>query len=155
MNSVFDDPEFKAIIEYFNQFEPALNGFLGFVDESPDFDHASFKFHMKEDLIGNIRYRTLHGGAISAILDITGGHTVFLKQFKEIKGLPLEKQMSRITKIGTIDLRIDYLMPGKGEYFVSTGYLLRRGSKVAVVRMELHNDNGDLIAVGTGSYTSG
>ncbi len=155
MNSVFDDPEFKAIVDYFNQFEPAINGFLGFVDESPDFDHARLKFRMKDDLIGNIRYRTLHGGAISSILDITGGHTVFLKQFEEIKGLPLEKQMRRITQIGTIDIRIDYLMPGKGEYFISNGYLLRRGNKVAVVRMELNNDKGELIAVGTGSYTSG
>ncbi len=155
MNSVFDDPEFAAIIAYFNDFEPAINGFLGFVDESPDFDHTRLKFQMKENLIGNIRYRTLHGGVISSILDITGGHTVFLKQFSEIKELPLEKQIKRITQIGTIDLRIDYLMPGKGEYFITSGYLLRRGNKVAVVRMELHNDKHELIATGTGSYTSG
>ena len=155
MNSVFDDAEFKAIIDYFNQFEPAMNEFLGFTDESPDFAHARLKFQMKEDLIGNMHYRTLHGGVISSILDITGGHTVFLKQFSEIKGLPLEKQFRRITQIGTIDLRIDYLAPGKGEFFISTGYLLRRGNKVAVVRMELHNDREELIAAGTGSYTSG
>ena len=155
MNSVFDDPEYTAIVSYFDQYEPAINGFLGFTDESPDFDHARLKFSMKENLIGNIRYRTLHGGVISSILDITGGHTVFLKQFSEIKGLPIEKQVKRITQIGTIDLRVDYLMPGRGEFFVSTGYLLRRGKKVAVVRMELHNDQQELIAAGTGSYTSG
>lgn len=155
MNSVFDDPEYTAIVSYFSEYEPAINGFLGFVDESPDFDHARLKFSMKENLIGNIRYRTLHGGVISSILDITGGHTVFLKQFSEIKGLPIDKQIKRITQIGTIDLRIDYLMPGRGEFFVATGYLLRRGKKVAVVRMELHNDRQELIAAGTGSYTSG
>ncbi len=155
MNSVFDDPEFAAIVDYFNEFEPAINHFVGFTDESPDFDHARFKFHMKEDLVGNIRYRTLHGGVISSILDITGGHAVFLKQFSELRGLPLEKQIKRITQIGTIDLRVDYLMPGRGEHFISTGYLLRRGNKVAVVRMELHNDREELIAAGTGAYTSG
>ncbi len=155
MNSVFDDPEYSAIIAYFNEYEPAINGFLGFEDESRDFDLARLKFNMKDDLIGNIRYRTLHGGVISSILDITGGHTVFLKQFCEIKGLSVEKQMKRITQIGTIDLRVDYLMPGRGKYFVSTGYLLRRGNKVAVVRMELRNDKEELIAAGTGSYTSG
>jgi len=155
MNSVFDDPEYSAIVDYFNEYEPAVNGFIGFQDKSPDFDHACLKFEMKENLIGNIRYRTLHGGVISSILDITGGHTVFLKQFSEIKGLPLDKQVKRITQIGTIDLRIDYLLPGRGAYFVSTGYLLRRGKKVAVVRMELHNDREELIAAGTGSYTSG
>ena len=155
MNTVFDDPEFAAIVEYFNDFEPAINTFLGFTDESPNFDNARLRFDMKENLIGNIRYRTLHGGVISSILDITGGHTVFLKQFAEIKGLPLEKQIKRITQIGTIDLRVDYLMPGKGKHFIATGYLLRRGNKVAVVRMELHNDKDELIAAATGSYTSG
>lgn len=155
MNSVFDDPEFVRIIEYFDRMEPAINAFLGFTDKSPDFETARLQFNMRENLIGNIRYRTLHGGVISAILDITGGHAVFLKMFNDIRGLPLEKQMRRITQIGTIDLRVDYLMPGKGKSFISTGYLLRRGNKVAVVRMELHNDQGDLIAAGTGSYTSG
>ena len=155
MNTVFEDPEYAAIVSYFNEFEPAINEFLGFVDESPNFENARLKFNMKENLIGNIHYRTLHGGIISSILDITGGHTVFLKQFAEIKGLSLEKQIRRITQIGTIDLRVDYLMPGKGKHFISTGYLLRRGNKVAVVRMELHNDKDELIAVATGSYTSG
>jgi acyl-coenzyme A thioesterase PaaI-like protein len=44
------------------------------------------------------------------------------------------------------------LRPGIGESFVSTGYTLRTGNKVAVARIELINDRDDLIAVGTGSY---
>ena len=53
---------------------------------------------------------------------------------------------------GTIDLRIDYLMPGKGNSFVASGIILRRGSKVAVVRTDLRNKQDDLIAVGIGTY---
>jgi uncharacterized protein (TIGR00369 family) len=67
--------------------------------------------------------------------------------------LPLEDQVRRFNTLGTIDLRIDYLRPGRGQWFAATGYILRIGNKVAVTRMELHNDDNKLIAVGTGAYT--
>ena len=55
-------------------------------------------------------------------------------------------------KLNTIDLRIDYLRPGKGKIFTASGSILRTGKKVGVSRMELHNEKQDLIAVGTGTY---
>jgi len=54
--------------------------------------------------------------------------------------------------VSTIDLRVDFLRPGLGKWFVATAYTLRTGNRVAVTRIELHNDRNDLIAVGTGSY---
>ena len=42
-------------------------------------------------------------------------------------------------KMSTIDMRVDYLRPGSGEYFISSAYLVRTGNKVAVTRMEFHN----------------
>ncbi|MCP4614563.1 MAG: thioesterase family protein, partial [Planctomycetes bacterium] len=53
------------------------------------------------------------------------------------------------------DMRVDYLRPPKGNEFIGTASILRRGNKVAVTRMELHNDEDKLIAVGTGTYTVG
>jgi len=50
-------------------------------------------------------------------------------------------------------MRVDYLRPGLGQWFEAKGYILRTGNKVAVTRMELHNDTGELIAIGTGAYT--
>ena len=55
-------------------------------------------------------------------------------------------------KMSTIDLSIDYLRPGRGKSIIADGKILRIGNKVAVTRMELHNDEGKLIAVGTGTY---
>ena len=55
-------------------------------------------------------------------------------------------------RMSTIDLRVDFLRPGLGKRFVVTAYTLRTGNKVVVKRIELHNDQNDLIAVGTGSY---
>ena len=63
--------------------------------------------------------------------------------------------MQRLSKVGTIDMRVDYLRPGTGKHFTATGWILRTGGKVAVTRMELRNEEETLIAVGTGTYTVG
>jgi uncharacterized protein (TIGR00369 family) len=97
----------------------------------------------------------LHGGVISSVLDLTGGLIASVELLKHLEGLATEELTRRMTKIGTIDLRVDYLRPGKGQYFTATGSVLRKGSKVAVVRTELCNDQGVLVAAGTGTYLVG
>jgi len=52
-------------------------------------------------------------------------------------------------------MRVDYLRPGKGNRFKSTGTVMRTGNRVAVTRMELSNEKNVLIAVGTGAYIVG
>ena len=43
-------------------------------------------------------------------------------------------------KLGTVDLRIDFLRRGLGGSFVATGSILRAGRRMAVARMQLHSD---------------
>jgi len=74
---------------------------------------------------------------------------------KKMEGQSFDEISERFNKIGTIDIRVDYLRPGLGEYFIATGSTLRTGNKVSVTRMELHNDKGILISVGTGTYVVG
>jgi uncharacterized protein (TIGR00369 family) len=54
--------------------------------------------------------------------------------------------------MGTVDLRVDYLRPGQGKTFVATGNVMRQGRILSSTRMELHNDEGTLIAAGTAIY---
>ena len=72
--------------------------------------------------------------------------------FFRILRFPLKERFSRL---GTIDLRVDYLRPGRGNEFVATAHIIRAGSKVTVARMELHNEEGTHIAFGTGTYLVG
>lgn len=132
-----------------------FNRLLGLSVESIDEDQAKFRFDMRQELIGNYIRRTLHGGVISSTLDVTGGMVAFLGVLKRMRDSSVEEKMARFSKLGTIDLRIDYLRPGLGQFFVSSGFVLRTGSRVAVTRMELHNDERNLIAVGTGTYIVG
>jgi uncharacterized protein (TIGR00369 family) len=72
-----------------------------------------------------------------------------------MKDASLDKLAKRLTSMGTIDMRIDYIRPGKGIYFLATGHILRLGHKVAVTRTEFVNDEGVLIAVETSTYLVG
>jgi uncharacterized protein (TIGR00369 family) len=146
------DAETLAMIKAVFNDQILFNKFLGLQVESLDADSVSVKIAMREEFIGNFVRRTLHGGVISTMLDVTGGLAAFLGVVQKMEGHSLQHKRERLAKLGTIDLRIDYLRPGRGKYFVSKGFILRIGNKVAVTRMELYNDAQELIAVGTGTY---
>jgi uncharacterized protein (TIGR00369 family) len=129
-----------------------FNRVLGLAIESLEPERAAVRLTMRDELVGNFMRGSLHGGAISTTLDYVGGLVAFLGVVKKLPGRSFEAMAERFAKIGTIDLRVDYLRPGLGQHFIATGYVLRTGSKVAVTRMEMHNDEGQLIAVGTGAY---
>ena len=60
--------------------------------------------------------------------------------------------MRRFGKLGTIDLRIDYLRQAIGERFSLRGEVLRLGSRVASTRMEFGDAEGKLLAIGSAAY---
>ena len=128
------------------------NRILGMTLEEIKIGSAQLKLKMREDLVGNFIRGTLHGGVISSALDVVGGIVAFSRLAERLEGLSVEEKTERFSRMGTIDMRVDYLRPGAGEYFVASGYVLRAGNRVAVTRMELHNDEDRLIAVGTGAY---
>ena len=60
--------------------------------------------------------------------------------------------MHRFAKLGTIDLRIDYLRPATGPAFTMRREVLRLGSRVASTRMEFRDAAGELLASGAAAY---
>ena len=66
-----------------------------------------------------------------------------------------DKIQQSLMQLSTIDLRTDFLRPGRGKEFIATARIIRNGNKVAVSRMELHNELGVHIAFGTGTYMVG
>jgi len=132
-----------------------FNKLIGMKIETLDLDKIGIRFEMRPELVGNFTRGNLHGGVISSVLDVTGGMVAWTGIMKKMEGQSFDEISERFNKIGTIDIRVDYLRPGLGEYFITTGSTLRTGNKVSVTRMELHNDKGILIAVGTGTYVVG
>jgi len=132
-----------------------FNRLLGLNVANLKLDEAGFSFPMRTELIGNDVHGILHGGVISAVLDTTGGMTATASAIKRMQDFSHDEIVDWIARIGTIDMRVDYLRPGRGKRFKSTGTVMRTGNKVAVTRMELNNEENVLIAVGTGAYIVG
>ncbi len=132
-----------------------FNRFLGLKVEYLRTNEAGVYFTLKDEFIGNPVQGILHGGVISAVLDAVGGMTVTASALEKIQDLSFDEINARLAKMGTIDLRVDFLRPGKGKEFRAAGIIMRTGSKVAVTRMELRNQDDVSIAVGTGAYIVG
>ena len=132
-----------------------FNRLLGLNVEFLEIDRAGFSFSMKNELIGNTVHGILHGGVISTVLDTTGGMTATGSALARMRNHSKDEIIKWIARVGTIDMRVDYLRPGRGSQFHSTGTVMRTGRKVAVTRMELKNQENKLIAVGTGTYIVG
>ena len=105
--------------------------------------------------IGNPAQKILHGGIISAVLDNVGVMLAAASVIDKLTDLDMNSVQKKLATLGTIDLRTDYLRPGKGDVFTASATLIRSGNKVCVCRMELHNEQSVQIAFGTGTYLVG
>ena len=107
---------------------------------------------MRPELVGHYAYNRLHGGVISATLDAMGGMAVMAAIGARHMDEPPARRLERFAKLGTIDLRIDYLRPGLGEYFTAHAEVMRLGSRVASTRMEFRDARGKLLSTGSAAY---
>ncbi|MBC7619393.1 MAG: thioesterase family protein [Candidatus Saccharibacteria bacterium] len=107
---------------------------------------------MKPELIGHYAFNRIHGGVISAGLDAMGGLAVMAAiGARHMNEAPLQR-LHRFAKLGTIDLRVDYLRPGIGERFELRAEVMRLGSRVASTRMEFLGVDGKLLSTGSAAY---
>jgi uncharacterized protein (TIGR00369 family) len=142
--------EIRTLLKKVMEEYVAFNKLLGLKVESFDAEAPKLRFEMRPELVGNPTRQILHGGVISATLDVAGGFAIMLSVAAASDVTP-----SSFPNMGTIDLRVDYLRPGRGKYFIATARVVRKGSRIAVTHMELHNDEGELIATGGAAYVIG
>ena len=147
--------ELRQILKEVFEDKIPFNQVLGLRLEFLGQQEVCIKLDMRDEFIGNYQQGILHGGVISAVLDVMGGITAYLGVLQKMADQPLAEKYNRFMKLGTIDLRVDYLRPGRGKHFIARGTTLRTGSRVAVTRMEFLNEEDLLIAVGTGTYIVG
>ena len=148
----------KSAVQHAFEHMIPFNRVLGLSVHSLDVDAPRLRFDMRPELVGNPVRQILHGGVISATLDVVGGLAVTLALAANKAGEIRTDDSSAerpFPNISTIDLRIDYLRPGRGQYFVATGRVVRLGGRVAVVHSELVNDADELIATGAAAYMVG
>jgi uncharacterized protein (TIGR00369 family) len=127
--------------------------YLGIRVTKFDAKESEVRFQWKDELVGNAPMQILHGGATATALDTAGGVVIMASVIERLDNdLTAEQIVKHMARCGTIDLRVDYVRPGRGKEFITTATIIRSGSRVAVARMEMHNEEGMLIAFGTGTY---
>lgn len=136
-----DSKKFQLIKQIIDQMIP-FNRELGLDLLEADAGKSSLRFEFQKKLVGNFMTNILHGGVISSVLDVVGACAVMSTFDRE----------NPLYGLGTVDMRIDFLRPGGGKHFIAKGEVMRPGRILSAARMELHNDQEQLIAIGTAVY---
>jgi uncharacterized protein (TIGR00369 family) len=145
--AAFSDP----LIQVFEEKIP-FNRVLGLKITRLRANSVAARIEMREELVGHYSHNRLHGGVISACLDAMGGLAVMAAIGSRHMDEPPAQRLQRFGRLGTIDLRIDYLRQAIGGPFDMTGEVLRLGSRVANARMEFLGADGELLAVGAAAF---
>lgn len=132
--------DLPAIEQFFAEGIP-FNRFLGLRLTGLGRGWASATLPFKPELIGDPTRPALHGGVISMMADTLGGAAVFTL-------------IDPGDKVATIDLRVDYLRPGRPEDLLATAWVIRLGNRVGVASIELSHPGqpDELVAIGKGVY---
>jgi uncharacterized protein (TIGR00369 family) len=126
-----------GLTELFNQMPYAK--LLGIEVTDAGDGHAEGRLPFTDELRSNPYGEVAHGGATYALADTIGGAAV----------ISLTEDVSP-----TIDMRIDYLAPVKTDIY-ATAEVIRHGSSVSMVHVEIEDDDGTRVATAQGTYKTG
>jgi acyl-coenzyme A thioesterase PaaI-like protein len=146
------EAEFVAGVREIFEQKIAFNALLGLQIDDIGGERVHGRIEMRHDLVGHFVHNRIHGGVIAACLDAMGGLAVMAAIGARHLDEPPLQRLHRFSRLGTIDLRIDYLRPGIGERFVMEAEVLRLGSRVASTRMSFMDAEGKLLATGAAAY---
>ena len=146
------EPEFISGVKQVFEEKIVFNQLLGLKITSVLPTQVKARIEMRNELVGHYAYNRIHGGVISAGLDAMGGLAVMVAIGARHMDEPVQQRLQRFAKLGTIDLRVDYLRPGIGEWFELRAEVMRLGSRVASTRMEFLGADGKLLSTAAAAY---
>jgi uncharacterized protein (TIGR00369 family) len=116
-------------------------GWLGLKVVSLDHERQeiTLRMAMRPELERRPGTRQFHGGPIAAFIDITGDFAIGMLVGG---GVP------------TMNFRTDYLRPAIGDALTAVARVRRAGKTAAVVDIDVADDQGRLVAIGRGAYSS-
>ena len=146
------EPEFITALTTLFEETIAFNRTLGLCITAIGAEQVTGAIEMRPNLIGHHGHQRLHGGVISATLDAMAGLAVMAAIGARHMDEPPAKRMQRFSRLGTVDMRIDYLRQAIGERFTLSAQVLRLGSRIASTQMRFMGADGTLLATGAATY---
>ena len=101
--------------------------------------HAEGRLPFSDEIRSNNRGAVAHGGATYALADTVGGAAA----------ISLARDVTP-----TVDMRIDYLAPATSDLH-ATAEVIRFGSSLAMVQVDIHDAEGKRVATAQGTYKTG
>ena len=144
--------DFIAILTRHYEEDTSFNHTMGLKLHAFEPELVTARIPMRQELVGHRPSHRLHGGAISASMDVTGGFAIMAAMTARHPDDTLAQLMARFGKISTISLHVDYLSVGISDHFFVTAQVLRLGSRVATTRMDFLGADRKLLATGSGAY---
>lgn len=119
---------------------------LGLLPHSVRPDWCVLKVDYRNALVGNPETRVLHGGVVTALLDVAFGFSIYVK-------------LPELRPMATLDLRIDYLKPATpGKAVLGGAVCYKLTPDLAFVRGCAYHESPDnpiATAVGIYMFTDG
>lgn len=106
-----------------------------------DYEKSEFSARMplRPELERRAGTRQFHGGPIAGFVDTVGDFAIGMLVGG---GVP------------TMNLRVDYIRPGTGDYLDAIAVVRRAGKSVAIIDIDVFSPDGKLVAIGRGTYSS-
>jgi len=140
-STTFDWPAWiearRAIFERTRSF----NRYVGLELEDAGPGWARMRLELTPDVMNP--FGAVHGGATSALIDSVAGTAIAAGT------LPDDRIM------GTIDMQVHFLERGRGAALIAEGRMVRAGGAVAIASVEVRDDAGTLVAIGTATFRLG
>lgn len=134
---MFNINSYKSIIEEMIPFHKVLGLQLVLIEKG----RVRILIPYKPELVGDPRTERIHGGVISTAMDAAGG------------AAGITTLNSQKDQISTIDIRVDYLFPGKPEDIMVEGTIVKDGKNIIFTQMKaFHTHQKEIIAEGRAIY---
>lgn len=127
----------RAIFERTRSF----NRYIGLKLEDAGPGWARMRLELTPDVMNP--FGAVHGGATSALIDSVAGTAIAAGT------LPDDRIM------GTIDMQVHFLERGRGSALIAEGRVVRAGGAVAIASVDVRDDGGALVAIGTATFRLG
>jgi uncharacterized protein (TIGR00369 family) len=133
--------DYSLLVQVMEEMIP-FNRFLGLRVAHVERGFVRIEIPFRDELVGDWMRPALHGGVISMATDVAGGFAVWTH---------LDNDLGRVS---TIDMRVDYLRPGRLLTLLAEARVVRVGNRVGVADVRVfHPDAEDVtVAMGKGVY---